>query len=121
MPRSRKVVPTIELIVHPEDIPVRGNAVASGDDAIDKRVEDEIIARIDDGDPWAWCCVEVRASHDEISSSDYLGGCSYRDEAYFRTGGYYEDMVKQAVDGLNLEREKMIRSLRGIRFVEPKE
>ena len=76
----------------PEDMPVRGNAVASGDDAYDRRVEDGIIARLESGDDWAWCCVRVDAHLGGLTGTAYLGGCSYADEAGFRRGGYYESM-----------------------------
>lgn len=40
--------------VEPERIPVRGNAFCSGDKEADRRVEDEIIARLKSDDVWAW-------------------------------------------------------------------
>jgi hypothetical protein len=90
-----------------EDIPVRGNAMASGDDAADKEDEDNIIARLNAGDLWAWCCVEVRATYNRHSSDtkhsagDILGCCSYSDESDFRSCMYFEDMCKAALDRLN--------------------
>lgn len=92
--------PEIKVIVRPEWIEVRGNAMASGDDAFDKKVEDEIIERFNGGDIWAWCTVEVQAEFKGITASDHLGGCSYNDEKDFMAGGYYEDMVKTAVGEL---------------------
>lgn len=107
----------IQLIVHEEDTPVRGNALASGDDAEDKRVEDEIIERLQDGDIWAWCCVEVRAVwrpegvNFHVEGSDFLGACSYRDEQDFREDSlYFEDMVEQAVEDVNRQLELMSRA-----------
>lgn len=100
-----KLEPTIEIILHEGDVPVRGNAIASDDEAYDKEVEDEILARLE-YDLWAWCCVEVRATIEipeqgiKVSGSDYLGGCSYKNEADFRSGGYFEDMVEEAVRAL---------------------
>lgn len=106
-----KVKPGITLIVHEEDTPVRGNAMASGEDALDKEVEDEILERLERGDVWAWCCVEVKATACGLSASDYLGGCSYSDEKEFREpGGYYDDMVSEAV-GCLAER---VKSLQGV-------
>src|SRR5688572_13886675 len=79
-----------------DDIPVRGNALAFGDDAEDKRCEDEIIERLESGDVWAWASVKVTCCHKdlpEIEGVDYLGGCSYLDESDFKQpGGYYDDM-----------------------------
>jgi hypothetical protein len=99
-------LPSIEqvqfsLIAEFDDIPVRGNALASGDDKFDKQVEDEIIKRINNGDVWAWCCVEVKATYKSIESdTEYLGACSYADEQDFKTGGYYEDMKQTAYENL---------------------
>lgn len=89
------------IIIHPEDTPVRGNAMASGDDAFDREVEDAIIADLDSGNEWAWCTVEVRASladDPDVNASDFLGACSFRDESDFRNSGYFEDMRKEAAD-----------------------
>lgn len=81
-------------------IPVRGNAIASGDDATDKAVEDEIIERLDNGDTWAWCTVCVVAEAGGAEGRAYLGACSYKDEAGFRAGGYYEQMQDEAKEDL---------------------
>lgn len=64
-----------EIRPHEEVTPVRGNA-ASGDDAQDKQIEDSIFERLDNGDIWAWCCVEVRGTIAGLSASVWLGGCS---------------------------------------------
>jgi len=93
---------TFELHVHQEDIPVRGNAICSRDDERDAEVEDDIIVRLNNGDVWAWCYVEVRAAWNGFAESDYLGGCSYAGEDDFRTpGGYFDDMKETALDNLN--------------------
>lgn len=88
-----------------DDIDVRGNALASGDDAADKAYEDEILARLDNGDVWAWASVEVEATitidGHTFTGSDYLGGCSYADaEGFVAEGGYYQDMKAGALDRL---------------------
>lgn len=92
----------VTLEAEQEHIPVRGNAMASGDDEQDRAVEDEIIERLNNGDVWAWASVRVAVSHDDIPSiegDDYLGGCCYADEADFREpGGYFDDMVRSALD-----------------------
>lgn len=100
----------IEIVLHEEDIPVRGNAMASGDDKLDRRVENAIIRRLDNGDLWAWCTVEVRATFDGYSGSTYLGGCSYKNEKDFKKGGYYEDMVREAITELEAELERGARA-----------
>lgn len=96
----------VTISAEPDDLPVRGNAMASGDADADREVEDEILARLDRGDAWAWASVRVRATWTAPSGRTYhgdahLGGCSYADEADFRTGGYYEQMVEEALDDLN--------------------
>ena len=86
--------------IEQDHIPVRGNAIASGDDATDKKIEDEIIERLDNGDTWAWCSVCVVAEAGGVEGRAYLGACSYKDEADFRAGGYYEQMQAEAKDDL---------------------
>ena len=87
-----------------DHIPVRGNALASGDDAEDKRVEDEIFERLNSGDVWAWASVHVTATFGKFVGHDYLGGCCYKDESDFcQDGGYWESMKEEAFKDL-LER-----------------
>jgi hypothetical protein len=97
------------ISVQQDEIPVRGNALASGDDAADRAAEDAILARLDSGDVWAWAHVTVTAvwtsgpapSH-RFAERSTLGGCSYRDEAEFcGPGGYFDDMKTDALDNLN--------------------
>lgn len=107
---------TIRVYCQPEHIPVRGNYMASGNDAEDKACEDEIIERLNSGDDWAWCCVEVRASYAGIDGADYLGGCSYASEKDFRKSGYYfEDMCERALDELADELERADQELEKVR------
>jgi hypothetical protein len=89
----------IRVIAKQDEIPVRGNALASGDDEEDRKYEDEILERLDNGDVWAWADVEVHVTlPDGRTGACRLGGCSYKDEADFKQdGGYYEDLVNEAV------------------------
>lgn len=99
LPTIDQVEFTIEC--HEEHIPVRGNALASGDDKQDKRVEDSIIRSLNNGNPWSWCTVEVTASYNGLQGTDTLGCCSYKSEKDFiKNSGYYEDMKQQAYDEL---------------------
>ena len=91
----------IRLIVEPDDTPVRGNALASGDDRVDRAAENEILARLEAGDTWAWALVRVTVSWQNLSGYDTLGCCNYRDETDFRDSGTYDDMVACALDDLN--------------------
>jgi hypothetical protein len=88
----------ITLHVEPETEPVRGNALVSGDDALDRACEDELLARLERGDEWAWCQVGVTVAVGDLSATQWLGGCSYEGEADFRAGGYYDD--KECKDAL---------------------
>jgi hypothetical protein len=91
---------TFDLSCLEEDIPVRGNAMASGDADEDKRVEDKIIAELDHN-LWAWCCARVRATWRGFAGEAYLGGCSYDSEDDFRNDQHFTDMCDEALDQLN--------------------
>ena len=67
-----------------------------------RAVEDEILARLDRGDLWAWCHVVVTARWNGYVGEAHLGGCSYADEESFRhPGGYYPQMQAEALAALN--------------------
>lgn len=100
MTTIRIKLPTIEQVkftleAEQDDIPVRGNAMASGDEEVDKRYEDEIIERLNNGDVWAWASVCVKAEWRGIEGTAYLGGCCYKDEDDFKKEGIYYDGMKQ--------------------------
>jgi hypothetical protein len=97
---TTKLNVTYRIEVEQDDTQVRGNAMASGDDAADKAVEDEILDRLDRGDVWAWAMVKVVAECEGFEGFDTLCGCCYKDEADFKTGGYFEQMKDQAFEDL---------------------
>lgn len=98
--RAEEVTFTVECLE--EEIPVRGNAMASGDDAADREQEEWVFRELDAGNQWAWCTVKVTARWNGIEGVDYLGCCSYRSEADFRApGGYLDDLKAEALDALN--------------------
>jgi hypothetical protein len=114
---SRRLKPedvTFTVTAEPEDMPIEGNALASGDDAEDERCYAEIRDQLDRGNEWAWCSVKVAASIsvtikrkgrvDEVvmlEGCDYLGCCSYKNKADFcEPGGYFDDMKAEALDDL---------------------
>lgn len=103
------------LECEPEDIPVRGNCMASGDDAFDKECEDKILAELDDGNEWAWCCVKVTARLNQCPSLEgnaFLGGCSYEsEEDFIKHSGYYEDMKRQALADLQKQVDQIEQQL----------
>lgn len=90
---------TIECL--PEDMPVRGNALASGDDEEDRKAENAVLAALE-CNPWAWCLVRVRAWAGSVYGEDYLGCCSYESEEDFKRGGYWEDMQANALSDLRV-------------------
>lgn len=90
---------TYKLCAEQDDISVRGNALVSGDDDVDKKCEDRILARLDDGDVWAWVSVHVTAEIEgiEVEGDDYLGGCSYASyKNFIRCNDYWIDMKANA-------------------------
>ena len=68
---------TFTLDVTQDDIDFRGNAMASGDDAADRELEDEIAAALDRGDIEAWCRIVVKAHYQGFEGFDSLGGCCF--------------------------------------------
>jgi hypothetical protein len=85
----------LEWIVEalPEDAPIEGNVLASGDDAADRRAERSVRRQLEAGNQWAWCVARVAGQWKGLRASDYLGGCSYKGEKDFiKNSGYYDDM-----------------------------
>jgi len=87
---------TVHLKVYQDDTPIRGNAIASGDDDYDKKIEDELIQRLEH-DVWAWALVQLYVSYPNGSrtESSYIGGCSYKSAKDFIENGYFDDMVEE--------------------------
>lgn len=56
---------------------------------------------------WGWFCAHVIVTWNGYKGEDFLGGCSYESEEAFRADAYFDDMVSNALDGLNeyLERK----------------
>lgn len=99
---AEDVVFTVDAL--PEDVQIRGNATASGDDNFDRETEESIIADLESGNDWAWCVVRVTAHWHDWKASAFLGGCSYRSEEDFRVeGGYYSGLKEEALANLNAE------------------
>jgi hypothetical protein len=89
--------------IQPDDTPVRGNAQASGDDALDKAAEDLILAQLDAGEIHAWCgaivTAKVEIDGQIFKGSASLWGCSYDSESsLWRDVG--EDLENEARDSL---------------------
>lgn len=56
------------------DIPLDGNVLASGDDEEDLLAEQQIQERLNSGDMFAWCRIEVTAKYKGFSYTDSLSG-----------------------------------------------
>ena len=117
----------IQVNVQDETIPVRGNALASGDDAIDKQAEEEIIAQLEQGNVWAWATVEVVArfivNGEMICGQAYLGACSYpvNGERSFRhpENGYFAMMIGDAIiDAINMRADIKITLAEKVKLIE---
>lgn len=103
------------LDVKQDELEVRGNALVSGDDAMDKECEDEIIERLNNGDVWAWAIIKVTASWNGIEGVDYLGGCCYKDENDFKQcNDYYDDMKVRALEDLKHNIKAMQEKVSGV-------
>lgn len=108
----------VEVFFAPEeeDIGVRGNISASGDDALDKAVEDAIIDRLERGDLWAWfnAHVTVTVSVDGVPFMGHanLGGCSYadRDDFMESAADYLTDLRDEALADLTANVKRVIKS-----------
>jgi len=90
----------------PEDQPIEGNAIASGDEAFDKEVCDGIRERLESGNEWAWCVAKVEArielaDGNQLSEAAYLGACTDGSESEFvNNSGYYEQLAVEAIDAV---------------------
>lgn len=87
-----------ELVECPEDCPLGDEKGMVRCDALDVW---NIRQGIERGNEWAWCSVTVTARWLGHEGSDHLGGCFYGSEAEFRRpGGYFDDMVCEALRNL---------------------
>lgn len=102
----------IEFTAEEEDVEVRGNVIVSGDDALDKEVEDDVIRRLNLGYIEAWFSAKVTARWKGFEGVNYLGGCSYGSLKEFTDSGTYQDMINQALEELQEEVEAAFESLR---------
>jgi len=100
-----------EIECFPEDAPIEGNAMASGDDDYDLAVEEFIRNELRNGNEWAWCTVRVIARYDGVDSvvgMDFLGCCSYESREQFEACPYCDDMKDQAREDLYTQLEGIL-------------
>lgn len=91
---------TFDLEICESTIPVEGNALASGDNKVDRDAENAINLSLQAGDIWAWADITVTAHWRGIQGCHNLGGCSYKDEMEFKNDAYFQDMKKCAFEDL---------------------
>jgi hypothetical protein len=97
---------TVECL--PEDMPIRGNGMASGDTAYDEQCAREIEAELAAGNAWAWCTIRVTGEWRDLVETAYLGCCSYASEDDFRNNsGYFDDMRAEIADALQAQRARI--------------
>lgn len=92
-----------------EDMRVRGNALASGDDKEDKACEDGILEQLADGNIWAWCHIEVKGRFGDLEATDSLGACSYKSrEDFIAANDYYPDMRNTVLAQLQVQVDNLL-------------
>lgn len=96
-----------------EDVPVRGNALASGDDEQDRKAEDEILERLERDDILAWCTAIVTArvvgEHHAFQGTATLGCCSYVTEDELKRDVFeHYDLKGEALDDLRRDLQTRI-------------
>ena len=83
------------VVATPSAVALEGS-FASGDAEQDAEQIASIQQQLEDGQEWAWCDVEVRATIGELTARTYLGACSYGSEQDFMVDGYYADLCDEA-------------------------
>jgi len=90
----------IQLDCEQEYASIKGNACAI-DPETDAKEEIRIHRALSRGNEWAWCCAKLTVSYDSLESVEYLGCCSYESAEDFKlNSGYYEDMIKEALNSI---------------------
>lgn len=99
-------IQNVKVTVCQSDIPIKGNAIVSGDDEYDRNVENQIADDLE-WNVWAWCDVtvslELKVDDYTLQGSDSIGACNYRNEKDFMESLYPEmvqNAVSEALDGL---------------------
>ncbi len=100
----------IEILIEEEPEPIE-KALSFKSTGADHSEYIEKVQNDNGYNPWLWCFVEVRATYKGLSGSAYLGGCTYEDEEGFKAGGYYEQMVSEALEELNANIQNLVSEL----------
>jgi len=109
---------TVTLKIEACDIPIRGNAIASGDDAYDKTIEDDLMYRLENGDIWAWfnatAIVEISVNGVKFQGLEFLGACSYKDlKQFLEDGDYGRDLIDCAWERAIVSIEEYVSAVHG--------
>jgi hypothetical protein len=56
---------------------------------------------------WGWCEVVVKARIGSLEGFAHLGNCSYEDAEDFKVGGYYPQMVEEAIAELQAQVDEL--------------
>ncbi len=94
-----KIVCGVEF-ENPDDHYKSGNPEQDAEDVAKIRRD------LENGNQWAWCAVEVVVNFHGLTAIRGLGCCSYDSEQQFKSG-YYNDMVAECVDELNVQAENL--------------
>ena len=92
-----------KVSIEEEYISVRGNYMCTDDPEQDKKDEDEIISRVNNGDEKAWFCLKVTATLEGFSHSVYLGCCSLAEDDDIEKFALEEGFYDEAKVGLHEE------------------
>lgn len=100
-------VEEVEITVHAEesDVPIKGSFCGTTEWETQAMERDAIDAAAQS--VWGWANITVFAERADLVGTNHLGGCSYKDEADFKSCPYYADMVKEALADLNSQAEKL--------------
>ena len=93
--------------IESEDMQVRGNYMCTEDPESDKKDEDEILARLERGDIFAWCVIKVTAKWEEFEGFAIIGGVSFSEDENGMKQAEIEaeeyGLHEEALDQLNKE------------------
>lgn len=78
---------TIQIDVLPEDILI--------EDSFTEQESINFVRQLASETEWGWCCVKVTVHYGDLTETEYLEACSYRNESEFRECPYYADMVSE--------------------------
>lgn len=90
----------VTVSVEQSDIPLRGNVMASGDDATDQEAEQWVIDQLNSGNDFAWCDVFVSAELGGFRGWDSLAACSCNTKEELQELINDHGMVENALDHL---------------------